>query len=181
MDLIWKEISRKQILKTPVMDVMETDSISPEGQEGHYIVMETKDWCAVIPETDDCFIMVKQYRHALKELSIEFPGGVIERDEEPLKAAERELFEETGFHAKELIHIGTMSPNPALFSNRMFFFLAKNLYGDGKQQLDSDEYVNAFKVPKDEVFKKMGSKEYPHALMAAALNFYRQYIDSKQH
>lgn len=176
-DLIWKELSKKEILKTPVMTVMETDSVSPEGDTGHYIVMEARDWCTVIPETDDSFLMVKQYRHALMDLSIEFPGGVIDDGEEPLAAAIRELHEETGFYAKEMIYLGSMSPNPALFCNKIHYYLARNLYGDGKQNLDSDEFVNAFKVSKKQVYEKMGTKEYPHALMAAALNFYRNFVE----
>lgn len=173
--LEWTEKSRKELIKTPVVRLMETDSISPEGQEGHYIVMETRDWCAVIPELGDDFLMVKQWRHGSKSLSIEFPGGVIDDGEEPLHAAKRELLEETGYVAKDIDYLGSISPNPALFANKMHFFLAHNLTSTGKQDLDSDEYVNYLRIPKKEVMEKMGSAEYPHALMAAGLNFYRQY------
>ena len=174
-DLLWNEKSRKQLLETPVLKVMQTESISPNGDNGQYIVLDAKDWCAVIAELGDDFLMVRQWRHGSKSLSIEFPGGVIEDGETPLEAACRELREETGFSSKDVILLGTMSPNPALFSNHINFFLAKDLEQEGEQNLDSDEFVNAVRIPKKEVFEKMGSPEYPHALMAAALNFYRQY------
>lgn len=174
-DLIWKENSRKELLKTPILSVMQTDSTSPEGQKGNYIVMEARDWCAVIPELEDDFLMVKQWRHGSQSLSIEFPGGVIDDGEQPEQAAKRELLEETGYKAEELIYLGSVSPNPALFSNQMHFFLAKKLTSTGSQDLDSDEYVNYMRIPKKEVIKKMGSSEYPHALMAVALNFYHQH------
>lgn len=176
--LIWNELSKKQLLKTPVLTVNETDSTSPEGGNGHYIVLDARDWCAVIPETNDVFLMVKQWRHGSKCLSIEFPGGVIDDGETPLEAAHRELKEETGYVTDNMIYLGSMSPNPALFSNKMHFFLATNLKSTGQLDLDDDEYVNAFKVSKKEVFEKMGTQEYPHALMAAALNFYRQYKET---
>lgn len=174
-ELIWHEKSRKELLSTPVFKVMETDSISPDGQNNNYIVLETRDWCAVIPELENDFVMVKQWRHGQQDLSIEFPGGVIDKGEDPATAARRELMEETGYKTDELIYLGSVNPNPALFCNRMHFYLAKKLFPTGKQNLDSDEFVNCFSVPKSEVMEKMGSKEYPHALMAVALNFYYQY------
>lgn len=167
--LIWKEQSRKELLKTPVMSVNETTSISPDGETGNYIVMDARSWCAVVPDLGDDYLMVKQWRHASQCLSIEFPGGVIDDGEEPLQAANRELLEETGMKAKEMIYLGSVSPNPALFSNKMHFFLARGLTGDGKQDLDDDEFVNAIKISKKEVHEKMCSPDYPHGLMAAAL------------
>lgn len=175
-ELIWKEQSRKELLKTPVMRVMETTSISPDGETGNYIVMDARSWCAVVPDLGDDYLMVKQWRHASKSLSIEFPGGVIDDGEEPLEAAKRELLEETGMKADEMIYLGCVSPNPALFSNKMHFFLARGLTGDGKQNLDADEYVNAIRISKKEVHEKMCSPDYPHALMAVALFLAKRYI-----
>lgn len=174
-DLIWKETSSEEILETPVFKVTKAHSVSPLGQEGDYIVLKARDWATVIPVLGDDFLMVKQWRHGHQGLSIEFPGGVIESDETPEEGARRELMEETGFSAGRLVHLGTMNPNPALFANRFHVFLAEDLHADGKQSLDHDEFLNYIKIPKAEVFEKMGGAEYPHALMVAALELYRQH------
>ena len=113
--------------------------------------------------------MVRQWRHGENNLSIEFPGGVIERGEEPVVAAARELKEETGFVAGKLVPLGKMNPNPALMSNHVHFFAASDLKSSGAQSLDDDEYVDYMEIPKKEVFLNMASPEYQHALMASAL------------
>lgn len=171
-NLIWKEKGRKVILETRVFTVTERSSTGPDGQEGTYIVNEASDWVIVIPEHNDSFLMVRQWRHGEQHLSVEFPGGVIDEGEKPEQGAVRELKEETGAEAGTLIHLGSMNPNPALFSNRVHFFLARDLKFSGTQKLDRDEFVNYREIPIKEVMENMGSEDYHHALMAAALGFY---------
>lgn len=168
----WNEIGKETLLKTRVMDVCQTTSISPDGREGKFIVNDAPDWVIVIAELDGNFLMVRQWRHGEKGISTEFPGGVIDEGETPEMAARRELKEETGFEAGTLTYLGKMNPNPALFRNHSHFFAATDLIPTGKQNLDDDEFVEYMQIPKDEVIRKMGSEEYPHALMAAALMKY---------
>jgi len=174
--LVWQELSRKELLKTPVYTVKETTSKAPDGSEGHYIVTEAPDWCILIPslkdEKGDDFLMVKQWRHAHQGLSIEFPGGVLERGEDAEKGGARELLEETGYRATKMTKLGVMNPNPALFSNRVYVYLAEELVKDGAQHLDKDEHVAYSRIAKKEVIEKMGTLEYPHALMTSALGLY---------
>lgn len=177
-ELMWKRGEKTELCRTPVFTVTSRHNTSPTGVSGDYIVTEAPDWVIVIPEKENTFLMVKQYRHGEENLSIEFPGGVIDSGESPRQAAVRELREETGAIAGQLIHLGSMNPNPALFANHFHVFLAADLEFTGKQELDHDEFVDYMEIPKNEVLKKMGSKEYPHALMcsAAALYMARKYI-----
>ena len=167
--LEWSVKGEKELLKTPVFTVNETDSLSPDGKEGHYVVMDAPDWVIVLPELNGKFLMVKQWRHGNNSLSIEFPGGVINRGEKPEIAANREMEEETGYKAGKLTYLGCANPNPALMKNRVHFFAAEELQGSGRQHLDEDEYIEYLQVPVEEVYEKIGSEEYPHALMMSAL------------
>ncbi|MBR1535553.1 MAG: NUDIX hydrolase [Treponema sp.] len=172
-NLEWNEKGKKELLKTVVLTVNEIDSLSPDGKTGKYIVMDAPDWVIVVPRINDNFLMVKQWRHGNKSLSIEFPGGVINAGESPEEAAKREMEEETGYKAGKLTYLGSANPNPALMRNKVHFFAAEDLVSTGKQHLDDDEYVEYLQVPCEEVCKKIGSEEYPHALMMSALLKYK--------
>ena len=134
--LKWNCGQKKSLLKTVVFDVTSStntfkDAATGRTVQGDYIVLDAPDWVIVIPELEDKingqkqFYMVKQFRHGSKSLSVEFPGGVIDRGEEPEVAARRELLEETGCEAGKLTKLGQVNPNPALFSNNVHIFLAQ--------------------------------------------------------
>ena len=100
--LKWTEGSPKELLKTVVCTVTSRHNVSSDGTEGDYIIMNAPDWVIVVPEKEDNFLMVKQWRHGEAGLSVEFPGGVIDAGEDPQTAAVRELEEETGYKAGKL-------------------------------------------------------------------------------
>lgn len=170
--LKWEQKSSASILKTVVFDVTVRHNQAKDGTQGDYYVMNARDWVITIPELDDSFLMVKQWRHGEEALSVEFPGGVIDEGELPEVAAKRELQEETGYKATSLIKLGSFNPNPALFSNHVHIFLATDLVKIGNQELDHDEFINCMKINKEDVIQGMGTKEFPHALMASALALY---------
>ena len=181
--LIWKEGPSKSLLKTCVFEVTSRHNTSSTGISGDYIIMNARDWVIVIAKKGEKLLMVKQYRHGEGKLSVEFPGGVIDSDESPEDAAKRELEEETGCIAKKLTRLGCLNPNPALFSNHVFIFLAEDLVETGVQHLDRDEMINVIELTENQVIDGMGTAEFPHALMATAMMLYvkhqRKYVESR--
>lgn len=173
--LEWKEAGKKEILKTPIATVCEAKCTSSDGKEGKYTIIDANDWVIVVPVRNDKFLMVKQWRHGEKALSIEFPGGVIDKGESPAEGARRELLEETGCTAEKLVYLGKVNPNPAFMSNHVHIFAACGLCSTGTQNLDDDEYLNYFEMSKKEVYEKMGTEEFPHALMSAAIMMFERY------
>jgi 8-oxo-dGTP pyrophosphatase MutT (NUDIX family) len=175
-DLVWQEEERRTLYRGPVFSVDERICRSPDNETRSYTVLNAANWAIVVPllveEGERKFVMVRQWRHGARELSLEFPGGVIEEGENPDAAAGRELLEETGYRAGRLLRLGEFSPNPAIMSNRVFFFIAEDLEPRGRQNLDEDEYVAVETAAEEEVIKKMGQPPYIHALMGTALGLY---------
>ena len=177
-NLMWKEESRRTVFSCPVFNVEERLCRSPEKNMKSFTVLDAPDWAIIIPVLETTrgreFVMVRQWRHGARELSLEFPGGVFERGENAEAAAARELREETGLKAGNIEKLGEFNPNPAIMSNQVHFFLAQDLESPSEQDLDEDEYLEVKTVPWEEVLYGMGKPPYIHALMGTAMALYLQ-------
>lgn len=173
--LKWEITGTKGLLHTPVFDVMQQSEATASGVKGDYIAMSAPDWAMVIAEYRGSFVLVRQWRHSAECMTTEFPGGVVDAGEDTAEAAARELFEETGFRAGKLTHLGSVSPNPALFKNRFHIYLAEELIPTGEQELDDDELLTYQLSPIDDVIRSYGRGEYVHALMGTAIALYLQH------
>jgi 8-oxo-dGTP pyrophosphatase MutT (NUDIX family) len=152
-----------------------TDSlISPRTGNAHdFYVIDSQDWINVIPITAaQEVVMVRQYRHGQGKVTLEIPGGLLEPGDTPLSAAARELLEETGYQADQLTEIGLVSPNPAIFSNRCYTFLASNVVKTQAQALDPAEDIEVELVPLADIPSRIGRGDIDHALVLAAFYWY---------
>ncbi|MDR3284685.1 MAG: NUDIX hydrolase [Treponema sp.] len=177
-ELIWIPQGTRELLKTRILTVNEQKCVSPKGETGDFVVIDSRDFAIVVPvltTNPEQFVMVRQWRQGTQSLSIEFPGGVFNPGETPEQAARRELQEETGCIAGTLVPLGTLKANPAIMSNTAHIFAAFDLTDTKKRHLDNDEYVSVLIQDAQTVYRGFGSApEYQHALMAAVLWLYGQ-------
>jgi len=94
-------------------------------------------------------------------------------ESDPAVAAVRELREETGHTAERIEALGVMTPNPAIFTNRCHTFLATGCRPDGDLDLDAGEDLEVVRVPLRSVDGMVRRGDIDHALVLAALHFYR--------
>ena len=86
-------------------------------------------------------VLIKQYRHAIREFIWEIPAGTLDPRESPLDCAQRELVEEIGYSAQTWHQLGTITPLPGYSDERIHISLASELKPAG-QHLDKDEMIN---------------------------------------
>lgn len=116
---MFKKISEKELLKTPIFDVVEKEF---EGTNFKPIGINCPDWVLVHIYDEYGQVLVKQTRWGIEEETIEFPCGIVEPNEDPEDAAKRELEEETGLSDVNIQFVDEFNPNPACFKNKMYVF-----------------------------------------------------------
>lgn len=174
--LCWKTLSSRVILHHRVMDFVEKEEQAADGLTGKYVAISTRNWVIAIPVHDGKFVMVRQWRHGLDGITVEFPGGVQEIDETPEDGAARELLEETGYRAGRVTVLGRCNPNPAIYGNTITFVLAEELTPTNELHTDEDEFVEPVEIPVEEVIERFGNGEYCNAFVGTGIALYLKNI-----
>ena len=146
----WKTLKSKYILKNPWLNVRQDKCQMPNGKEiDNFFVLERPDWILVFPVTKNKeVILVKQYKHGIGKIILELPaGGVDESDRSTLAAAKRELREETGYSGGAWSKEGEWIHEPSGQTNKITFYIAKNVKKKFKQSFDITEDIEVIKVP----------------------------------
>lgn len=167
----WLTISKNLIRKSVIFENYSVRRKSPlSGNEGDFEVLECRDWVNVIArDSHGEFILVKQYRHGVDEITIEFPAGVMEKGENPADTAARELREETGHISNKWVDLGSCNPNPAFIKNSCHFFFADNCEYEGELILDHFEEIEIVTMDLQELKKQVLSGKISHSLTHTGL------------
>lgn len=138
-----------------------------------YYVSKLGDIVMIIAITRDKEIaFVRQYKHGLREITIELPAGRVEK-ENPTYTAKKELEEETGIIADELISLGEIYLDSTKDSSITFGFLVKDAEIKGKQKLDETEDIEVILIPMKDIDNKIQSGEIKNAATVALLSIAR--------
>jgi len=114
----------------------------PGGATTDVDILHHPGAAAIVPyDSDNRVILIKQYRHALRDHIWEIPAGTLDGEESALQCAQRELVEETGFSAAAWHKLGAITPVPGYSDERVHIFVATRLV-PAAQDLDEDEILD---------------------------------------
>lgn len=173
----WERVESERLGEYTVFQVRRDRSRSPRSGAAHtFHVIEATDWVNVIPVTPDGrFVFVRQYRHGIEAVTLEIPGGMIDPGETPAEAARREMHEETGYAAEQVLYLGGIAPNPAIQNNVCHSYLALDVRPDGPPHLDGAEDIDVVLVDPADVPALVAAGSINHALVVTAFYLYEQY------
>ncbi|MCP3953147.1 MAG: NUDIX hydrolase [Desulfobacterales bacterium] len=135
---------------------------------------------AMVPLTDDGqVVMLRQYRHAIRQNIWEIPAGTLEPDEDSETCARREVEEETGYAASTFVRLGTIIPVPGYSDETITLFLCTGLILK-QQTLDADEQIMVSPVPFDETITMIHDGHIQDAKSIAGLFMARQHLESQK-
>ena len=120
---------------------------------------------------DSRIVLIKQYRVAADSYLIEIPAGTLEPGEEPIKTAERELTEETGYVAGKIEPMTTIFSSPGILHEKLHLFLATDLKA-GSTALEDGEDIELLLVTGDQVRQMLKNGEIRDAKTLVALYRY---------
>jgi 8-oxo-dGTP pyrophosphatase MutT (NUDIX family) len=154
--------------------VVNVSCVSPkDALEKTFVTLSAPRWVNVIPVTEKGeAVLVNQFRHGTGEFSLELPGGVNEPGQSALETAKRELMEETGYSSEDFTLLCSIRPNPALFSNFILTYLARNVTKTGPTHFDENEDIDQVLVPLEKLKTLILNGTITHSLVIAALGYY---------
>ena len=178
MDLTDTTLSRSYRYKGRIVNLRVDEARLPDGGTAAREVVEHPGGVCVAALTDDGeLLFVRQFRYPFGREMLEVPAGKLERGEDPRDCAVRELSEETGFSADELIYLGPCCTSPGFSTEVLHIYLARGLHS-GKMHLDPDEFLNVEKYKLSELEAKVMSGEIDDAKTIIAVLKARKYLEA---
>jgi ADP-ribose pyrophosphatase len=151
----------------------------PNGQLAYLDVIEHVGSVALIPVDDRGTIwFVRQYRHSVGQMVLELPAGTLEAGEPPEEGAHREVREEIGMAAGQLLKIGEFFLAPGYSTEFMHIYLAMDLQ-QAPLPRDEDEFLSVEAIPFEEAFRMVEQHKIQDAKTLAALFLARPFLATK--
>jgi ADP-ribose pyrophosphatase len=173
-----KTIKSERIFNGRIISLQVDEVQLPNGKTSKREIIKHPGAVAILPITNDGkIVMVEQYRKALERTLVEIPAGKLEKGEDPIDSARRELEEETGYVCENLDWLISFYTSPGFADEIVHLYVATGLSKkENAARLDEDEFVNIMELSLAEAKEYIVEKKIFDAKTAYAV----QYLDLKE-
>lgn len=180
MDISEKKIDGELKYKGVIVDVTLDRALLSNGSVVKREVVHHPGGVTVLPvDADGSCCCVRQFRYPIGKALLEAPAGKLEYGEDPYECAVRELSEETGFTADELVYLGACCTSPGISSEILHIYLALGLNA-GQSHPDENELLNVEKYTLDTLEKMVMNGEICDAKTIIAVLKAKRYLEEKK-
>lgn len=149
MDYTEQTLETKEIFQGNIIKVESWKVKLPDGKVSSRDIIKHPGASVIIPLNENKELyLVRQYRKAIEQETLELPAGKLDNGEDPLSCAIRELKEETGLDAGEIKHVVSIHSTPGFCDEVLHMYLATDLR-EGEADADEDEFISAKKLSID--------------------------------
>jgi ADP-ribose pyrophosphatase len=143
-------ISSSEMFRGKIFSVVKDEIELEDGRVITRDVVRSSRVGAIVPLIGSDVLLVKQYRHAIGDDTIEIPAGLVNRGELPRVAAAREMAEEIGYRIvdeNDVAHLTTVHPSPGGSNELMHIYCTTGPLQMCERNLDADEIVDLVRMP----------------------------------
>ena len=149
--------SRKEVYKGRIVQLGLEKALLPNGAQVELEIIRHPGAAAVVPlHSDGTVTLVRQHRHAVAQEILEVPAGVLEKAEDPVVCAARELAEEVQLKAETFVHLSTIHTTPGFTDETIWLYLAQDL-SVAPGVPDWDESLMPVRLPFSKILKMIST------------------------
>jgi ADP-ribose pyrophosphatase len=169
-------ISSREVHRGNLVRLREDKVVLPQGTEALYEYVEIKHGSSTLALEDNGDVwLVKEWKYAIGRPSVEVVSGGLEPGESPADGARRELREEAGLEAKELIPLGHVDPFTTMLRCPNYLFLARGLTPVPHEREEA-EVMELLRVPLAEACRMVTGGEITHGTSCVLILKAREWL-----
>jgi ADP-ribose pyrophosphatase len=173
-------VGSQRVFQGRVVGLRVDEVLLEEGRSFRAEVVEHVPSVGIVPLRDDGrVVLVRQYRHPIGDQLLEIPAGSVDADETPEVCAQRELAEEIGCRADDIMRLGGFYLSPGYCTEFMHIFLARGLRTAAADP-DEDEQIDLEEMPLLEALRMTRAGELRDAKTIAALALAAAFLDVRE-
>ena len=157
---------------------LESDVEDDHTRHVREVVIHPGAVCILPFASENEIILIRNYRYPIGGYLLELPAGTLEKNEDPINCAGRELLEETGYLAGRMKPIGNFFTSPGILSEKMYSYAAYDLE-QKSQALEEGEDIELRPTPYDEVMRMIDRGEIHDGKTVATILLYDRTMRKK--